>query len=90
MLATYNSGIGSFARWNAEMRDHGDPLLYIEAIPNQETRTFVRRALAYTWLYAARLGLPAPSLDDLAGGEFPRFTELPKPGKLSNVAPRLH
>jgi len=29
--------------------------------------------LAYSWIYASRLGLPSPSLDQLVQGEFPRF-----------------
>ncbi len=74
LLAAYNSGPTAFARWSADMRDNGDPLLFIESIPIDETRAFVPRVLAYTWIYAARLGLPAPSLDDLAAGEWPRYS----------------
>jgi soluble lytic murein transglycosylase-like protein len=74
MLASYNSGPGNFQRWGAEVRDNGDPLLFIEAIPVSETRGFVAHVLVYSWIYAARLHLPAPSLDELAAGEFPRFT----------------
>jgi soluble lytic murein transglycosylase len=74
MLASYNSGPGNFGRWGADIRDLGDPLLFIEAIPVVETRAFVRHVLLYSWIYAARMHLPAPSLDDLAAGEFPRFT----------------
>jgi soluble lytic murein transglycosylase len=74
LLASYNAGLGSFASWAEEVRAHDDPLLFIESIPIPETRHFVQRALAFTWIYAARLGLPAPSLDALAAGEFPHFT----------------
>jgi soluble lytic murein transglycosylase len=86
VLASYNAGPGSFARWSASMRDGGDPLLFIEAIPNDETRAFVQQVLTYTWLYADRLRLPAPSLDELAAGEFPRFTPLAAQGKLAAAA----
>ncbi len=75
MLAAYNSGPGSFARWSSMLRDNGDPLLFIEAIPNEETRNFVRHALTYQWLYATRMRLPARSLDELAAGAYPRFTD---------------
>jgi peptidoglycan lytic transglycosylase len=74
LLASYNSGLGSFLSWRSNVRDQGDPLLFIEAIPIRETRIFVERALAYTWLYAARLGLASPSLDAIAGGEFPHLS----------------
>jgi soluble lytic murein transglycosylase len=75
MLAAYNSGPGSFARWSSTLHDNGDPLLFIEAIPNVETRNFVRHALTYQWLYATRMRLPARSLDELAAGAYPRFTD---------------
>ncbi len=71
LLASYNAGPTKCASW--DIHDQGDPLLYIEAIPVEETRVFVQRALAFTWMYAARLSLPAPSLDELAIGDFPRF-----------------
>lgn len=91
LLASYNSGPGNFARWRANLRDNGDPLLFIEAIPNAETRAFVPHALTYTWIYAARLHVPAPSLDALAAGEFPRFTPLSQERTLAALTPpRLH
>jgi peptidoglycan lytic transglycosylase len=90
LLASYNAGPGSFLRWSGAVRDEDDPLLFIEAIPNDETRAFVQHVLTYTWIYAARLRLPAPSLDEIAAGEFPRFTPLAAQGKLSGAAPRVH
>lgn len=90
LLASYNSGPGNFARWNAALRDNGDPLLFIEAIPVAETRGFVQHVLTYTWIYAERLNLPAPSLDQLSGGAFPHFTPLPVAGTLAQITPRLH
>jgi hypothetical protein len=44
-------------------------------VPLDETRAYIPRALALTWLYAAQLGLPAPSLDEIAAGEWPTFEE---------------
>ncbi len=87
LLASYNAGLGGFASWAGQVRAHGDPLLFIESIPIQETRQFVQRALAYTWIYAARLGLPAASLNALASGEFPAFTAA---GDGGTVLPRSH
>jgi soluble lytic murein transglycosylase len=90
MLASYNSGPGNFLRWGPEIRDNSDPLLFIEAIPVTETRTFVSHALVYSWIYAARMHLPAPSLDDLAAGEFPRFTPLEQERRMTPLQPGLH
>jgi soluble lytic murein transglycosylase-like protein len=73
VLAAYNNGPGNLSRWQPGVRHGGDPFLFIESIPVIETRSFVQRVLAYSWIYAARLGLPAPSLDALAAGQFPRF-----------------
>lgn len=79
LLAAYNAGPSNVARWN-EASDHGgDPLLYIEAIPFDETRAYVQRVMLHTWLYAAEMRLPAPSLDELAAGAWPRFTAPPRP-----------
>jgi soluble lytic murein transglycosylase-like protein len=74
LLASYNAGLGGFESWAGEVRANGDPLLFIESIPITETRRFVQRALTYTWIYAARLGLPAEGLDALAADAFPHFT----------------
>ena len=73
LLVGYNAGWSSAASWVGELRDGGDPLLFVEAIPLPETRRFVQRTLTHTWLYAARLGLPPPGLDDLAAGRWPRL-----------------
>jgi soluble lytic murein transglycosylase len=91
LLAAYNAGPASLAHWSETMKDAmkdgGDPLLFIESIPNDETRAYVPRALAYTWLYAAHLSLPTPSLDALAAGHWPRF-DAGAPASLVNA--RLH
>jgi soluble lytic murein transglycosylase len=87
ILASYNSGPGNFSRWGAELQDHGDPLLFIEAIPVVETRAFVQRALVYSWIYAARMHLPAASLDALSAGDFPRFTPLGSERRMAALTP---
>jgi soluble lytic murein transglycosylase-like protein len=87
LLGSYNAGPTSFARMAAGIPRSDDPLLFIESIPNDETRGFVPRALAYTWIYAARLHLPAPSLDTLAAGAWPTFQ--PSPPHHESFA-RLH
>jgi soluble lytic murein transglycosylase len=89
-LAAYNSGPGNFARWSSTLHDEDDPLLFIEAIPNDETRNFVRHALTYTWLYATRMRVPAHSLDELVAGTFPRFTSDAGRGTMIGTLPHLH
>jgi soluble lytic murein transglycosylase len=89
VLASYNSGPVSFMRWGADIRDQDDPLLFIEAIPLVETRTFVQHALVYSWIYAARMRLPAPSLDALSAGEFPRFTAPRAERRMALMTPGL-
>ncbi|WP_255568478.1 lytic transglycosylase domain-containing protein [Neoroseomonas alba] len=74
LLAAYNAGPGNLARWLPTAGHRDDPFLFIEAIPFEETRHYVQRVLAYSWIYASRLGLAAPSLEALVRGAFPRFS----------------
>jgi len=71
-IASYNAGPGTVEKWQSTIRDNDDPLLYIAAIPTEETRVYVPRVLTYTWIYATRMHLPVPSLDELAAGAWPR------------------
>ncbi len=74
ILASYNAGPNEAAGWNNAQVAEDDPLLYIEMIPNDQTRRFVFCVLRYSWAYARQLNLPIPSLDALAEGQFPRLT----------------
>jgi len=76
LLAAYNAGPGNLARWLPNAQRRADPLLFIESIPVHETRNFVTRVLTFSWIYAHRLGLPTPSLDQMAGGGFPSFANV--------------
>ena len=69
LLASYNAGPNRVAGWTTD----SDPLLFMEAIPNEETRGFVHRALTYLWIYGGQLGLPSPSLDALAADVWPSY-----------------
>ncbi|MCA3155086.1 MAG: lytic transglycosylase domain-containing protein [Burkholderiales bacterium] len=89
LLAAYNAGPGNLAKWLPAVRHRGDALLFIEAIPFDETRSHVQRVLAYSWIYASRLGLPAPSLDQLVQGEFPRFLSTQEVVAMLGEAPPL-
>ena len=77
VIAAYNSGPGNIGYWpRTQMKYQKDPLLFIEAIPNLETRLFVRRVLANLWIYRARLDQSAPSLETFAAGRFPRYSPI--------------
>jgi soluble lytic murein transglycosylase-like protein len=89
LLAAYNAGPGNLAKWLPAARHRGDALLFVEAIPFDETRAHVQRVLANSWIYASRLGLPAPSLDQLVQGEFPRFLSPQEVVALLGNAPPL-
>ena len=49
------------------------PLVLEGAIDGPSFLAYVQQVLAYSWIYASRLGLPSRSLDQIAAGEFPRF-----------------
>jgi len=73
VLASYNAGPSALLRWTAARTD--DPLMFIETIPVEQTRRFVSSTLVAAWHFAARFGAPTPSLDTLAAGGWPRFSD---------------
>jgi len=80
LIATaYNSGPGPIQRWLASPELRQDPLLFLESIPQGETRAFTQRVLANYWIYRQRLGQPTPDLDALAAGNWPTYTALDGP-----------
>jgi soluble lytic murein transglycosylase-like protein len=72
-LAGYAEGQTGLRKWVDAVHDNGDPLMFIEAIPNPGTRSFIQDSLVYSWHYATELQLPAASLDALASGRYPRL-----------------
>jgi soluble lytic murein transglycosylase-like protein len=72
VIAAYNAGPTPVARWASEVRDNGDPLLFIESIPYWETRAYVGTVLRNLWVYERQLGTPTNSLTTLAQGQWPR------------------
>jgi soluble lytic murein transglycosylase len=72
LAAAYNGGPGNLRRWQRAVEVE-DPLLFIESIPNRESRDFVEKVLTNFWVYRARLGQPAPSRDRVAAGELPLY-----------------
>jgi soluble lytic murein transglycosylase-like protein len=71
MLAAYNAGPGNLQKWQRQMGDVDDPLLFIEMLPMAETRSYVERVLSNYWIYRLRDNRETPSLDLLAQGQWP-------------------
>ncbi len=84
LAAAYNAGPGKLSQWLEASGDVKDPLLFIEALPSRETRTFVERVMTNYWIYRARLQQPSASLDQIASGAWPMYQELAgKPSRIS-------
>lgn len=77
IMAAYNAGLTPVSRWNTEINDQGDPLLWMESIPYWETRGYVAIVMRNYWMYERASGSPSPSRRALAQGQWPTFP-LPK------------
>lgn len=73
IMAAYNAGLTPVSRWNYEIRDQGDPLLWMESIPYWETRGYVAIVMRNYWMYERAAGLDSPSRRALAEGRWPLF-----------------
>lgn len=76
VMAAYNAGLTPVGRWNTEVRDLGDPLLYMESIPYWETRGYVAIVMRNYWMYERQAGGASESRLALAQGMWPTFPEL--------------
>ena len=76
IMAAYNDGPSPVARWESEIRDAGDPLLYMESIPYWETRGYVAVVMRNYWMYLRQADAPAPSRIDLAENDWPQFPKV--------------
>ena len=72
MALAYNGGPGNLRRWKREVAID-DPLLFIESVPNPESRDFVEKVLTNFWVYSQRLGKNPTSRDRVAAGELPLY-----------------
>lgn len=73
-VAAYNGGPGNLRKWMRGVDFRNDPLLFIESIPNRETRGYVEKVLTNYWIYRDRLGQPRPSLRDVVAGDWPVYS----------------
>jgi len=75
-MAAYNAGLVPIGRWTTEIRDQGDPLLWVESVPYWETRGYVNIVLKNYWMYERQAGGPSESRIALAQGMWPTFPDL--------------
>ncbi|WP_284125656.1 lytic transglycosylase domain-containing protein [Parerythrobacter aestuarii] len=76
IMAAYNAGLTPVTRWNTEVRDQGDALLYMESIPYWETRGYVAIVMRNYWMYERQADVESSSRKALAEGKWPTFPGL--------------
>lgn len=84
VMAAYNAGLVPVTRWNTQIKDQGDPLLWIESVPYWETRGYVNIVMRNYWMYERQAGGPSESRMALAQGLWPTF-----PGLSGSAAVRM-
>lgn len=88
VIAAFNAGPTPVGRWQYEIRDQGDPLLYIESIPYWETRAYVGIILRNYWMYQQLAGTDSESLEGLSQNAWPRFPGMSGPAYVRQNASR--
>jgi soluble lytic murein transglycosylase len=73
IMAAYNAGLSPVMRWNTEIRDLGDPLLWMESIPYWETRSYVAIVTRNYWMYQRQQRRESDAKAALAQNLWPRF-----------------
>ncbi|MCE7798546.1 lytic transglycosylase domain-containing protein [Sphingobium sufflavum] len=84
VIAAYNAGPLPVERWKYQIRDEGDPLLFIESVPYYETRAYVNVVLRNYWMYQMENGGKSGALNAMAQGLWSRF-----PGRGTELAVRM-
>ena len=86
VIAAYNAGPSPVQRWNTEIRDNGDPLLFMESIPYVETRGYVSIILRNYWMYEKQAGIKSESRNAMAQNQWPRFPGKPRKANIEFVS----
>lgn len=88
LAAAYNAGPAALTRWiGARPQMTDDPLLFIESIPYAETRSYIKHVMTYYWMYAKRMKLDAPTLEETAEGKWPLYHGAAASPTTTTVAP---
>ena len=77
-MVAYNAGPGSLLKWRSSY-SYADPLLFLESLPNRETRNFVERVMAN---YLDLSAPPRPGHAQPRPGCRRRLADLSSPGWL--------
>jgi soluble lytic murein transglycosylase-like protein len=85
IIAAYNAGPTPIARWNSEIRDNNDPLLYMESIPYGETRGYVTTIMRNFWIYEQQGEQRSDTLRDMAQHKWARFPQAGKNNKWASA-----
>ena len=80
IMAAYNAGLTPVTRWNYEINDQGDPLLWMESIPYWETRGYVAIVMRNYWMYERQARAASPSRAALAQNAWPAFPSAEESG----------
>jgi soluble lytic murein transglycosylase-like protein len=75
VVAAYNAGPAPVDRWNSQVRDGGDPLLFIESVPYYETRAYLNAVLRNYFVYQMEQQGSSPVLKAMAQGLWTRFPD---------------
>src|SRR5690606_25731482 len=78
IMAAYNAGLTPVTRWNSEINDQGDPLLYMESIPYWDTRGYVAIVMRNCWMYERQARAHSASRVALAQNAWPGFPQAPQ------------
>ncbi|BBD97256.1 lytic murein transglycosylase [Sphingobium amiense] len=73
VMAAYNAGPLPVERWNTQVHDKGDPLLFMESLPYYETRAYVNIVMRNYWMYQIQAKGRADCLTGMAQGLWPTF-----------------
>ena len=73
VMAAYNAGPLPVERWNSQVHDKGDPLLFMESLPYYETRAYVNIVMRNYWMYQIQAKGSADCLTGMAQGMWPTF-----------------
>lgn len=74
VLAAYNAGPGALEQW--KKRASKDPIRFINSIPYEETREYVKKVMTNYWVYRAKLGKKDHTMTQIIEGKMPILSKV--------------